>query len=168
MIDRENHNETSVRILDGSEFDALRADLGSIHYKALTQTILAHSKKYDLTSIADVLSKKIRLKTVCAIFRLADACDQNSKRVNKLLFKILVNEKSLAVPTQQIWKSHLNVENVIIEKTTIKMIVHDSAIAKHCIDHLRAELPAINDALTSVNLPTFEIEVIDISKNKTV
>jgi HD superfamily phosphodiesterase len=168
LIDRENHNKTSVRILDGSDFDKLRKDLHPLHYKALIQTILAHSTNHNLLATADVLSKKIRLKAICAIFRLADACDQNSKRVNKLLFNILVKEKSLEELTQQIWNAHLNVENIVIKKTTIKLMVHDPLLARHCIDDLHAELPPINTALASVNLPTFNIELIDVSKIKSI
>ena len=141
-------------------------DLGAINYKALIQTILGHSKKFDLMTLGTDPAPEIRLKLICPIFRLADACDQSSRRVKVLLFKILVKERLLDEETKKIWNAHLNVENIVIKGTLIEPRVYNLELAKRCIEDLCAELPPINQALSSAALPTFTIQPLIVPKAK--
>ena len=120
LLIAKNITQTSVRLLSRREFDGLRMDLGAINYKALIQTILGHSKKFDLMTLGTDPAPEIRLKLICPIFRLADTCDQSSRRVKVLLFKILVKERLLDEETKKIWNAHLNVENIVIKGTLIE------------------------------------------------
>jgi len=155
IVKREKHNQITLQLLDKNRFRFLRQMIGALNYGALRQVILAHSREFDFAEIPKDPSRKIRLKLICPIFRLADACDIGQSRVMNLLFEILVEEGLLDVKSKKIWESHLAIENVLLEGTTIKPRVYDLKLAKYCIDELKDELQLINDALSEIDNPFF-------------
>jgi hypothetical protein len=161
---REKHNEASVRILSQKDFDMLRMDIGKTMYRALITTILAHSRAYDLMKVDLNLCPEIRLRFICAMFRLADACDQSASRVKELLFKILLHEKLLDKTSKDIWKAHLSVENILIKQTRIEPRVYSLKEANYCIQDLVSELTSINQALTSCSMPIYTIKPVKVKK----
>ena len=155
---REKHNEKTVRILAKKRFNLFRVMLGPLFYRALEQVIVAHSKDFDLTSISADPSPEIRLKVISAIFRLADACDISALRVKELLLEVLLEESQLDEKSEEIWKSHLAIENVLIRGTRIKPQVYNLKVAEYCLKNLQEELKSINSILSAYELPIFSLE----------
>jgi len=158
IVKREKHNEITIRILAKKQFDFLRNMLDPLFYRALEQVIIAHSKNFPLSTISSDPSPEIRLRVISTLFRLADACDMSASRVKKLLLEVLVEEGLLNKKCEEIWKSHLEIENVIIKKNYIRPQIYDPAVAEHCIGNLEEELKSINPILAKHNLPPFLLE----------
>ncbi len=159
---REKHNEKTVRILEKQQFDFLRQDIGDLNFRALKQVILGHSKSFDLKNVGDDPSKDIRLKAITSFFRLADACDMSGARIKRLVLEIfldekIVGDKKLPQESEDIWKAHLQVENILIKKTDIQPQVYDLKAADYCIKSLNEELGPINETLKELGLPLFTL-----------
>lgn len=168
LIGRDSHNEKSIKILSKPQFETFRIEIGSLFYRALQVVIIAHSKNYDLNKIPADPSPDIRLKFISAIFRLADAIDVNALRVKELLLEILVDENLLDNASEAIWRSHLEIENILIEKNILKPQIYDITVAKHCLDELEKELSSINPILSKLNYPVFLLEPEIIEKDSSL
>ena len=155
IVNRKKHNEISVRILGRPCFNFLRTYIGPLIYRALTQTIVAHSSKYKLKNVPEDPCPEIRLSFICTIFRLADACDLSGSRVKGLLLQVLIDEKAIKKKSEDIWHSHLNVENINIVGTTIKLNYYNQRKAQYCLDCLEKELRPINAQLKRLQYPPF-------------
>lgn len=155
---REKHSEKTVRILAKKRFNLFRDMLGPLFYRALEQVIVAHSKDFDLTSIPADPSPEIRLKVISAIFRLADACDISALRVKELLLEVLLEESQLDGKSEEIWRAHLEIENVLIKGTKIKPQIYNLKVAEYCLENLAEELKQINPILSAHELPIFLLE----------
>lgn len=155
---KEKHNERTIRILAKKRFDLLRDMLGQLFYRALEQVIIAHSKNFNLNSVSTDPCPEIRLKVISAIFRLADACDISARRVKELLLEVLLEENQLDEKAKEIWKSHLEIENVIVRSIHIKPQVYDLKAAEYCLRNLDEELHSINPILSGYGLPIFILE----------
>lgn len=155
---REKHNERTIRILAKKQFHFLRTMLGPLFYRALEQVIIAHSKNFDLATVSSDPSPEIRLQVISAIFRLADACDISASRVKELLLEVLVEENLLDKEREEIWKAHLEIENVIIKKNRIKPQLYDLKVSEYCIKNLEEELTSINSILSKHELPIFLLD----------
>ena len=162
---REKHGEETVRILGKKRFDLFRDMLGPVFYRALEQVIVAHSKDFDLASVAADPSPEIRLKVISAIFSLADACDISALRVKELLLEVLLEVGQLNQENEEIWRSHLAIENVLIKGTKIKPQVYDLKAAEYCLKNLVEELERINKILSAHELPIFSLEPDEIEKS---
>lgn len=165
LTGRENHNEKTLKILAKNQFDLLRFLLGSLHYRVLQQVIIAHSRSFYLNQISDDPSPDIRLKFISAIFRLADACDISSLRVKKLLLEILVEEDLLDKTSEKIWKSHLQIENILIKETKIKPQIYNKTLAKTCLDALEEEIDSVNGVLSENSFPIFTLEPEEVERD---
>ncbi len=155
---REKHGETTVKMLKTKHFDFLINEIQPMRMRALEQVIKAHSRSFDFKKVGPDPSNEIRLKLICPIFRLADACDLSGERIKRLVMEILIDAKTLKGKSRKIWEAHMNIENVLVEKTVIKPLVYDLNGAKYCLDSLKAELKPINDFLKSQRFAIFSLE----------
>jgi len=158
IVKRKKHNERTIKILSKSRFDFLRFTLGKPLYRALEAVITAHSGEVDLGRIPDDPCPEIRLKLTIPIFRLADACDITSRRVKELLLQILVEEDLLNKKSKHIWRSHLEIENILVRGTQIRPQIYDRRLARYSLAKLSDELRVINKILSKHSLPIFTLE----------
>lgn len=162
---KEEHNRRSIEILSMPQFEFFRILIGPMFYRALEQIIISHSKNYDLSQIHADPSPEIRLKFISSIFRLADACDISALRVKQLVFDVLVKEEKLEKKSIDIWRSHLEIENILIIGNRIKANVYDLDLAKFCLNNLEEEIESINPILTEMGLPVFELDSEKVEKS---
>lgn len=163
---RDNHNETSVRILGISRFNTIRDMLTSEAYRFLEEVILAHSSNYDLLQLENDGTRELRLPALCSLFRLADECDVSSERIPTLVLEVL-KELDLLEPTaRQIWQSHLEIEKVYVEGTNVVFKVYDEQAATRWTNKMREELDVINRVLSSYNLPIFSLRVVLVPRSR--
>lgn len=156
------HNEKTVRILRKTQFELLRYNLDPVLVRSLEEIILAHSSDFNLNSVSDDPIEEIRLKIICSLFRLADACDISSLRVKRILLEILEEEGLLEEEHIKYWKSHLAIENITIKGTNIRKYVYDSDKAELYLSHFDNDLEKINKILREKGLPMFTQEIIKV------
>jgi len=158
IVGREKHNERTITILSRKQFDFIRFLLGQTRYRALECVIIAHCRSFDLSKVPNDPSPEIRLKLISALFRLADACDVSAVRIKRVLLEVLIDEHLLDQKSEEIWKSHLQIENVLIKEHKIKPQIYDKKLAEPCLANMREELTSINLTLSELGHPVFILE----------
>lgn len=105
---RDNHHKDSVKVLRGSTgfFNEILDDKTK---KCLKSIILTHRKDTPFDDIPE-LYEGIKLKFLCAIFRLMDACDISSERCPRIVYEYI--KESLNDTSKKYWKAHLNIASV--------------------------------------------------------
>lgn len=162
---RENHNERTVRILSKPQFEFIRYLLGPVLYRALECVIISHSKQFDLNHIPDDPSPEIRLKIISSIFRIADVCDINALRIKKLLLDVLLEEKLLEPKSEEIWRSHLEIENIIIKENKIIPKIYSKELANSCLIDIKKDIDSVNPVLSYLGLPIFLLKPEIVEKS---
>lgn len=162
---REEHNLRTIEILTMPQFEFFRILIGPMFCRALEQIIISHSIEYDLNQIPADPSPEIRLKLISAIFRLADACDVSALRVKQLVFDVLNKEGKLEEKSIDIWRAHLEIENILIKGNKLIPNVYDLELAEYCLDDLKEEIDSVNPILTEMGLPAFELVPEKVEKS---
>jgi len=145
---REDHNEDSVKILSGDcDFYNLLEDK---HKTCLNFIILSHRKKYDINTVPETIDI-IRLKYLCAIFRLMDACDIARDRCPPIVYKYI--KESLPADSQKYWESHLNIISVTFHGKDIVIDASDPDKVEDYIEkEFKEEINTVSEILSKQGL----------------
>jgi uncharacterized UPF0160 family protein len=164
--EKDKHNENSVEILDRPEFEFLKSQLGKDIVKCLKFVIKNHSSKCDLNAITkDPIHPKIRLRLICAIFRLIDGCDVTSARTKPVLYKLLRAYDLLNQDSVEYWEAHLTISSAVFKKEEIIIDCDDPTTAKKLTDHLEKEINRINLILNQERFPEFTVKIVSSTLN---
>lgn len=155
IISREEHALASINLMQKSKI------LEPFHEKyefCLKHIILAHRKNYSLIDVPDKCDN-VRLRMICAIFRLMDACDITRQRCPSAVYDIIKLE--LEDESNEIWKAHMNISDLIYQKPNIIIYVNDIEISKSIIANLNREIITIKSTFEENNLivPTIIVEI---------
>lgn len=161
--EREKHNEYSVQLLERVEFGILEDILGSDILKCLKFVVISHSSNYCLEQVPkEPLHPNIRLRLICAIFRLLDGCDITSARTKRVLYEILKAYNLLDQKSKKFWEAHRSISSAVFEGDTIKIDCDNTDTAELLIEHLEKDLREINRIFSEERFPTFRIEAVSI------
>jgi hypothetical protein len=162
IIGRKNHNKHSARLLTKDpSFSDLPDKLGLDIVKCLELIAKSHSSNFNLNGISkECLHENVRLRLICAIFRLMDACEISAKRISRLLFDILTRNNKIGVAESEYWEAHLNIINLYFKDEHIFVAIDDPHKSKSAIEHLEEDLTEINKVFTEEKFITFSIKIV--------
>ena len=148
--ERTPHNKISVDILMNSEsicdsFNSLDSDLLFI----LEYVIESHSSSYDISTVP-VKRGVVRVRLICAIFRLLDACEiTNFKCPSSVYAEIkddLKNDDgSVDKYAIEFWEGHMNIKDLGFFKPEIVIMVNKSRKSKKIVDRLVKEIESVQE-----------------------
>lgn len=152
---RDNHHNNSIEILrNNSGIYDIIDDKTKTCLKFIVTT---HSKNGELDSVP-VTYEGIRLKFLCAIFRLMDACDITSERCPRIVYKYI--ESTLSSESRKHWIAHLNIVSVSFYEGDICIDLFET---NEALDYIQNEfLKEIESTkeILSDNGISFEVKVI--------
>ncbi len=164
IVGRKEHNKHSARLLtEDSCFSFLHDKIGADLLGCLKLTVLAHSSDFNLNKLSKERSiENVRLRLICAIFRLMDACEVSAARISKTLYDILVRNGKLKHPNTEFWEGHLSIIDLFFEKQNIVIACDDASKPIETIKHLEEDLVAINKVFEGEKFPLFKLKVINL------
>ena len=111
LVSRENHSQESVRIIVGNE--GVCTSLNAVDREVLINLrylILSHRASYSIGNVPDTRGA-VRLRLICSIFRLIDACEITCTKCPKNVYELIkdsfVNEDgSPDEEAHAFWRAH--------------------------------------------------------------
>jgi len=147
--DRTPHNKLSVDILLNSEsicnsFNELDNDQLFI----LQNVIESHSSSYDIMTVPEKRGR-VRVRLICAIFRLIDACEITSFKCPKAVYDEIKDDlkKPDGTPDRdavEFWEGHMNIRDIGFSKPNIEIIINNSRKTRKIISRLIKEIESIH------------------------
>lgn len=148
--DRTPHNKISVDILMNSEsicdfFNSLDSDLLFI----LEYVIESHSSSYDISTVP-VKRGTIRVRLICAIFRLLDACEITNFKCPASVYTEIKDDLKNDDGSEdkdaiEFWKGHMNIKDLGFFKPEIVIMVNKSRTSKKITDRLIKEIESVQE-----------------------
>jgi hypothetical protein len=165
IVDRKGHNNESGKLLtDHPTFCFLSDWIGADLLPCLNLIVRAHSSSFDLSKISrEPLHEKVRLRLMCAIFRLLDGCEISAARVSKTLYEILTSKKKIKKKGRKFWDAHLSIYDLYFKGNDIIVECQDLAKAKFLTDHLVEDLVQINKVFSEENFPSFSVKIVTLN-----
>ncbi|NLZ30887.1 MAG: HD domain-containing protein [Methanomicrobiales archaeon] len=164
ISDREHHNIASFQILLQDE-----GTCNSINYvnpSALMQlkyVINSHSSSYNIDSVPETMNG-VRLKLICSIFRLLDACEICCTKCPKAVFKVIAPTLKDDPAAYSYWDGHMRIQSVVYKDPDILILARDSnQNSVNIVDRLRKEVDSITSIFLENGLHIPNIVVIDDS-----
>lgn len=146
---RVDHARTSCDMLKKlAETDRIR--LGNLLH-LLIPIVLYHSSSQNISLLDDrghgYEGDPMRMKLLCALFRLADASDMGEKRAYRLVYSLVEDE--LDEESKQHWRSNNAVISVEPDPASrcVRIVVTDAEMAKTMTEHFKAEFEAVRPIL---------------------
>ena len=148
---RDPHNLLSVEILlrdhnTCNYLDNIDSDL----LRILRYIIESHSKSHCKYSIEEVPEKigSVRVRLLCAIFRLMDACEITKYKCPAPVFAEIKNDlkKDDGSPDNdaiEFWEGHMNIDTLGFTKPNIDIFIKDPLKTTFIIDGLKEEIQSI-------------------------
>lgn len=136
--DRENHHEVSVELMLNNK--SLYESLTEKNAICLKYLILAHRARYSIESVPKNY-EEIRLRMICSIFRLMDACEICYMKCPKAVYDVI--ETTLNDKSKEIWNAHMNIIGLTFKKPQIQILVNDINKCQFIIDDLKKEINTI-------------------------
>jgi len=146
--DRTPHNTISVDILMNSTsvcdwLNSLDPDLLFI----LGYVIESHSSSYDISTVPENRGS-VRVRLICAIFRLLDACEiTNFKCPAQVYYEIKDDLKnpdgSVDTDAIEFWEGHMSIKDLVFVKPEIVIIVNKARKSKNITDRLVKEIESV-------------------------
>lgn len=136
---RINHHKFSAEIFLGSQ--NLCESLGDKYIRCLRYLIISHSSKYRGLNLIPIYDENIRLKLICSIFRLMDACEICYSKCPKDIYDII--EDTLNSISKSYWIGHMNIIDLTFDKPQIQITVNEKEKCRDIINHLRNEVRSI-------------------------
>jgi hypothetical protein len=162
--DRTPHNKISVDILMNSEsicdfFNSLDSDLLFI----LEYVIESHSSSYDIMTIP-VKRRTVRVRLICAIFRLLDACEITNFKCpasvyNEIKDDLKNDDGSEDKDAIEFWEGHMNIKDLGFFKPEIVIMVNKSRTSKKITDRLIKEIESVQEIFSENGLDVPVVKV---------
>jgi hypothetical protein len=164
IVNRKKHSYESGKLLtDHPTFCFLNDWIGADLLPCLNLIVRAHSSKFDLSTISrEPLHEHVRLRLMCAIFRLLDGCEISAARVSKTLYEILKTKKKIKKKNLKFWDAHLSIYELHFKGNEIILECQDLAKSKILTDHLIEDLVHINKVFSEENFPTFSAKIVPL------
>jgi len=128
----------------------------------LQSLALSHSSSSDISSIPEI-RWGIRLRMICALFRIFDSMDMEEKsRCPKEVYRIIQNsDNPLRKDLNPFWRGHLGIRQVGFQYPNIIITVENIEESAICTDHFKDEILSVSGILedSGVTVPTVEIEI---------
>jgi len=128
ISEREKHAKKSVKIIRTLTEKGI-LDLEPIKAE-IEYVIYTHSSKGlpidDVPECANItgFEDRVRVKLLCALFRLADECDIDKMRAPKVIFDLLEDE--MTHDSKLWWRGHSNIIGVYFSDKKIQIVLKDS------------------------------------------
>jgi hypothetical protein len=163
IIERPNHNIRSAELIGTHKsFSYLCDKLGKDMFNCLSLIIKAHSSNFELWKISkEPLHRTVRLRLMCAVFRLLDACEISAARISKVLYDILTSSGKMLPKEAKYWEAHYSICDLFFKDKEIVIDCDDLAKAGLVIDHLKLDLNEINRVFSEENFPVFSLRVVN-------
>lgn len=162
IIDRKNHNEHSVKIINDSEF--IQTILEKKAIKCISTITLAHSSSYDIHKVPKNLAD-IRIGLLAAIFRLVDACEISNNKCPSSVYKV-IKEKLIATDPEanKFWIAHMGIYYIQINYPIIVVHCDQKAKSELVISRLNSEIESIKNIfpIYKMSPPTLKIVEDDV------
>jgi len=146
--DREHHHEVSASLLLGKM--SLVETLTDRYTTCMKYIILSHRARYPINSVPEE-HEGVRLRMICAIFRLMDACEICYMKCPKDVFEVI--KKSLRGESRKIWIGHMNILSIKFRNPEIIVSVNELEKCNFIIDGLRTEIDSIAETFRENELP---------------
>lgn len=148
--DRSPHNKLSVDILVNSEticnsFNELDNDQLFI----LQNVIESHSSTYDIMTVPEKRGR-VRVRLICAIFRLIDACEITNFKCPAAVFAEIKDDlkNDDGTPDKDalgFWEGHMNIKDIGFSKPNIEIIINNSRKTRKIVDRLVKEIESVQE-----------------------
>lgn len=159
--DKERHSVNSIKVMESKAFSMLHDILGKDVFNHLKYIVKYHSSHTELTEVPQHKTiPDVRLRLICAIFRLIDGCDITSARTSKVLYNLLTENKLLEKNSLKHWKSHLSIVSAIFQQKDLVVDCDSKTDGSFAINHLKDDLEAINKIFRTENFPEFQLSVV--------
>lgn len=145
--------------------DTKRFDIGNL-YLLLDPIVRYHSSSFDIAEIDDRRysydGSPIRMKLLCSIFRLADACDMGERRAYDLVYS-LIGDEFASKESKKHWESNAAVISVVFDDSSseIKVFVTSAGAAELAIERFIKEFESVEPFIKSF-LPFSRVSVIEV------
>jgi len=164
LVERDKHNMRSSEIISREKF--FSSILTKEQLTSLKYIVEAHSSSncpYPINKVPKEWGD-VRLRFICSIFRIMDACDITDANCPSLVYKII--QPTLGEESERHWKAHLNVEKLTFRHPYIAIYVDKIEECRFLIDHLYREIELIQSVFNDYE---FVIPIIQIiSKSETI
>jgi len=164
LVERERHNMRSSDIISSEKF--FSSILTREQFRSLTYLVEVHSSTYCPYSIHDVPEEwgEVKLRLICSIFRLMDACDITNANCPPLVYNII--QSKLGEESDRYWRAHLNIDKLTFKYPNIVVFVDKIDECRFLIIHLQKEIESIQKVFAQYH---YEIPIIQIvSKSKKI
>ena len=146
--DRNKHHEISASLLLGNT--SLVEILTEKYAICLKYIILAHRARYPIEDVPKD-HENIRLRMICAIFRLMDACEICYPKCPSAVYEVI--KDSLNEKARQVWIGHKNILDLKFNKPEIRIFVNEIDKCQFMIDDLNMEISTIRDTFEENDIP---------------
>lgn len=153
--DRDKHHEISASLLLNNT--GLVEVLTEKNAICLKYIILAHRARYPIETVLKD-HENVRLRMICAIFRLMDACEICYPKCPSAVFEII--KDSLDETSKQIWIGHKNIVGLKFNKPEILISVNEIEKCQFIIDDLNKEINTICDTFKENDIPVPVVRTI--------
>ena len=138
--DRDTHHEISASLLLGNK--NLVETITEKNAICLKYIILAHRSRYPIKTVPKT-HENIRLRMICAIFRLMDACEICYPKCPMAVYEVI--KDSLDKTSQNVWIGHNNIVGLKFIKPEILIFVNELEKCQFILDDLNKEINTIRD-----------------------
>lgn len=145
--------------------DTRRFDIGNL-YLLVDPIVRYHSSSFDISEIDDSRysydGSPIRMKLLCSIFRLADACDMGERRAYDLVY-FLIRDEFASEGSEKHWEANAAVISVIFDDdpSEIKVYVTTARAAELALVRFIREFNSVEPHLKPF-LPYRSVRVIEV------
>jgi hypothetical protein len=147
--DRGPHNKISVDIL--LKDDSICNYLNSIDNDLLfilQNVIESHSSSYDIDTVPETKGI-VRVRLICAIFRLIDACEITNFKCPAPVFieikeDLKNDDDSPDSEAIEFWEGHMNIKDIgFLNKPNIDILINDRRKTKKIVERLKKEIESV-------------------------
>jgi len=162
--ERSPHNTISVDILLRSEiicdsFNSIDNDQLFI----LQDVIESHSSTYDISTVP-VKRGAVRVRLICAIFRLIDGCEITNFKCPVAVFTEIKDDLkkvdgSIDAEAIEFWEGHMNIKDIGFFKPEILIIVNNSRKTRKIIERLKKEIESVQSIFreNGIDVPVVQV-----------
>lgn len=155
------HNINSIKVLESKAFSMLCEILGKDVFKCLKYVVKYHTSRTNLEEVPQhEIIPNVRLRLICAIFRLIDSCDITSARTSGVLYNVLTENGLLKDDSLPHWKAHLSIVSAVFQQRALVVDCDNKSDGELHTTHLKNDLEAINKIFKAEKFPEFQLAVI--------